>query len=96
MPEYLTVSDFLAYDSQISGKIGKVSDTVEVVRAQVSSLLTGFKNYVSETDSYRLVNNKRLDGVDMRLDRIDGELADIKQAMNRGFALIFARLGIQP
>ncbi len=99
MPEYLTVSDFLANDSQMSKKISGLRDGVDAVDLKVSSLQAAFKNYVAETDTYRLETSKQLS--DLRSD-----LNDLKQAvslrldtlertMERGFALIFARLGIQ-
>ena len=108
MPEYLTVADFLAYDSQMSSKIGRINDGVDAVQEQVNNLTSAFTAYVAETDAYRIQNDKRMDGIDARLDgidaRLDGidkrldtlsrELADVKRMVSRGFALIFARLEI--
>ncbi len=107
MPEYLTVSDFLANDSLLSKKIGGLRESVDAMQAQVGSLTSAFTSYVAETDAYRIANNKRLGDIDTRLDHLQNdlndfkravntELADIKQTMNRGFALLFARFGIQP
>ncbi len=87
MPEYLTVSDFLANDSQVSKKIGGLRDSVDAVREQVTSLAGTLKNYIAETDAYRIATNNRLDNIDSRLDRLE-------QVVTQGFALIFARLGI--
>jgi hypothetical protein len=106
MPDYLTMEDFLTYDTQMTRRIGRVEDTVEAVREQVSNLTVAFKNYVSETDTYRIANDKRLGSIDGRLDNIESRFERFEQAansrfdaleqtMNRGFALIFAHLGIQ-
>jgi uncharacterized phage infection (PIP) family protein YhgE len=96
MPDYLTVEDFLTYDAQMTRKIGRVNDTVETVREQLDNLTVAFKNYVAETDTYRLANDQRLGNIDTQLADLRSELADMKQAMSRGFTLIFAHLGIQP
>jgi predicted nucleic acid-binding Zn-ribbon protein len=94
--QYLKVDDFLIYDAQLTRRLGRIDDNIEALRGQVSNLTGAFTAYVAETDKYR-------NETDKRLNNIEGELADIKrtvitlaQTMNRGFALIFERLGIQP
>jgi len=89
MPEYLTVSDFLANDSLLSKKIASLRDGVDAVQAQVGGIASTLKNYISETDLYRIETNKQLSD-------IRSELTAVKQVMERGFALVFAQLGIQP
>ncbi len=89
MPEYLAVSDFLANDSLLSKKIGSLRDSVDAVQAQVGDIASTLKNYISETDLYRIETNKQLSD-------IRSELTAVKQMMERGFALVFAHLGIQP
>jgi len=82
MPEYLTIGDFLANDSLMSKKISGLRDSVDAVREQLSSLTGAFKNYVSETDTYRIANNKRLDGIDTRLNSIETQLSDLRSDLN--------------
>jgi hypothetical protein len=90
MPDqYLKVDDFLIYDAQLTRRLGRIDDNIEALRGQVNTLTTAFISYVAETDKYR-------NETDKRLNAIEGTLADIKQTMELGFSLIFARLGIQP
>ncbi len=99
MPDYLTVSDFLANDSQMSKKIGGLRDSIDAVDAKVSSLSTAFKSYVSETDAYRIANDKRLADLQNDLNAFKRSVNErfdrLEQTMERGFALLFAQLGIQ-
>jgi hypothetical protein len=103
MPDYLKVDDFLAWEAQLSRKLGHMSGDVHTVKGQMSSLMTTFIKYVNETDAYRLANDKRLGNINIQLADLRGEVADIKQTVgtlaqtvSQGFTLIFARLGIQP
>ncbi len=41
-----------------------------------------FKNYVAETDTYRIANDKRLDGIDTQLNSIETQLSDLRSDLN--------------
>ncbi len=96
MSDYLKVDDFLAYDSQISKKLGGLRDGLDAVQAQVTGLSNAFRNYVAETGTYCIETNKRLSNIESELAGVKHAVHTLAQMMERGFTLIFARLGIQP
>jgi DNA repair exonuclease SbcCD ATPase subunit len=100
MPEYLTVSDFLTYDAQMTRRIARVEDKVEAVREQVNNLTIAFTSYVAETDKFRNETNRQLSELRSDLNglkqAVNSRFDTLEQTMEHGFSLIFARLGITP
>lgn len=107
MPDsYLTVADFLAYDKQLMGKLGRIGDNVVAAREQVNHLDETFTAYRAETDAFRIQTrqdfaqiNQRLDGIDARLDTLEQatktRFDTLEQKMTQGFTVLFAHLGIR-
>ncbi len=85
MPEYLTVSDFLANDAQVSKKIGCINDNLDALREQIDHLTSAFRNYVAETDTYRIETSNRLNNINSQVADLWSDLTDFKRSVNSRF-----------